>query len=113
MDRSVDSAPMSKHALPDIFELDRRFDADFLRRFDFDAHLCLEQMHSYREHRLDESTALISEDFEPARDVPAVHYDNRAVEVAARAAGMQALSRGELAVLVLNGGLATRFGGVV
>ena len=42
-----------------------------------------------------------------------MRYDGNAEEAEAREIGVRAIARGEIAVLLLNGGLATRFGGVV
>jgi UTP--glucose-1-phosphate uridylyltransferase len=58
-------------------------------------------------------SAQIDADFEVADSLTTVNYDGGADEQFAHAAGVQALTHGEVAVLVLNGGLATRFGGVV
>ncbi len=108
---SIDCAP--ERFLQEIISGYHGFDADLLTRFDFDAALWLEQVRAVREHGLNESSAQISDDFEPAADLRTVNYDGRSDEQIAHSIGVQALSRGEVAVLVLNGGLATRFGGVV
>jgi UTP--glucose-1-phosphate uridylyltransferase len=50
---------------------------------------------------------------EPVREIPEVSYERTGRDRGAYEAGVQALSQGQVAVLVLNGGLATRFGGVV
>ena len=113
MNQSVTDTWTLERSLPDIFAGDARFDADLLRCFDFDAALWLEQMRAVRERRVDESSATIDHVFEPATNLRSVHHDGRAEERSARDAGARALSRGEVAVLMLNGGLATRFGGVV
>jgi UTP--glucose-1-phosphate uridylyltransferase len=113
MEPTLTNNAVSEGTLPDIFASDPRFDADLLRRFDFDATLCLSQMRAVREGTSDELSAQLGDNFEVADGITTVNYDGRSDEQRAHAAGVQALARGEVAVLVLNGGLATRFGGVV
>ncbi len=113
MEQPLAHVAASESAAPGFFSNDPRFDAELLRRFDFDAALCLDQMRAIRENRTDEMAAQIDDDFEVAERVTTVSYDGSSDEQLAHAAGVQALTRGEVAVLVLNGGLATRFGGVV
>src|SRR5271157_1762522 len=110
MDQPLSINCTPERFLQEIISGDHGFDADLLARFDFDAALWLEQMRAVREHRLNESSAQINDDFEPAADLRAVNYDSRSDEQIAHSIGVQALSRGEVAILVLNGGLATRFG---
>lgn len=61
------------------------------------------------------ATNVVVGDVEPPRpgDVVALPADGEPAEVEARAAGLAALQAGELAHVVLAGGMATRFGGGV
>lgn len=101
------------HNFPAIFSDDPRFDIDLLQRFDFDASLCVEQMEAVRARRINASDFLIDCPFDAVENITEIRYDDSAEEQNAHRAGVEALARGEVAVLVLNGGLATRFGGVV
>ncbi len=103
----------SKGDLPNEIASDPRFDVELLRHYDFDATLFRAQALAVREHRIDSTTAVITDAIEPATSISEVHYDGRDVERSALQLGAQALAAGQVAVLVLNGGLATRFGGVV
>jgi len=90
-----------------------RLDIDLLSRFDFDALLFLEQRRAMRDHPIDGSTALVAGELEPATGIREARYDGGQDEKSARDLGIEVLAQGHVAVLVLNGGLATRFGGVV
>ena len=104
-----------RSTLGEIPELatDPRFDADLLRYYDFDGSLFREQALAVHEHRIDLATAVIKDALAPATEICEVCYDGRQDERAALDLGVQALAKGQVAALVLNGGLATRFGGVV
>jgi UTP--glucose-1-phosphate uridylyltransferase len=113
MDQATSSSGTSDREWAELFANGHQFDHELLSRFGFDAGLCLEQMRSLAEGRVDASTAAISEIIEPVHDVPEIRYDKSANEMAAYDLGVRALEQGQVAALVLNGGLATRFGGVV
>ncbi len=102
-----------KPRFPAMFSDDPRFDIDLLQRFDFDASRCVEQMEAVHSHKLNASDAQFDCPFEAPEDIAEIKYDDGAEEREAHRAGVRALTRGQIAVLVLNGGLATRFGGVV
>ena len=70
-------------------------------------------MRGVGEQRISEFTSQIGNNFEAAQELREATYDGRDDERIANLAGVEALSRGEVAALVLNGGLATRFGGAV
>ena len=103
----------SEPARSDPLVNDPRFDQKLLSDFGFDAPLCREQMHAVSEHRVNSRSAVVVGSIEPVRDIPEISYDRSTSAMTAYEAGAQALSLGQVAVLVLNGGLATRFGGVV
>jgi len=100
-------------SVPDKFIQNPCFDIELLRRFDFDAKLFEEQASAVRDGEINAATALIGEEFEPATGVEEAHFDGRDEERFVRRLGQEALAKGQVACLVLNGGLATRFGGVV
>jgi UTP--glucose-1-phosphate uridylyltransferase len=106
---NFESEPDWRHALAK----DPRFDSALLSEFDFDATLCLDQMHAVAKRQITSATALVTDPIEPVRDIPEVSYEKTKAGVEVYRAGADALAQGQVAVLVLNGGLATRFGGVV
>lgn len=88
---------------------DPRIDRDLLAEFAFDRARFEADRLAIEEGRLDASTHVVRATIEPAPAV--VNLDDRASE--AKDAGEAALASGKVASVVLNGGMATRFGGVV
>jgi UTP--glucose-1-phosphate uridylyltransferase len=88
---------------------DPRLDWQVLRRYGFDADRFARAAEEIAAGTLTEASSLIREPLEPAPSVVDVRWDNGD----ARALGASALKAGKVAVVVLNGGMATRFGGVV
>lgn len=99
--------------MPAVFADDTRLDHELLLDFDFNPEVCLGQMAMVRQRELDASSAVVTECIDRVEEIPEVRYDGSSDERAAYDAGAEALAKGEVAVFVLNGGLATRFGGVV
>ncbi|MEL6187736.1 MAG: UTP--glucose-1-phosphate uridylyltransferase [Myxococcota bacterium] len=95
---------MSRHPLDDD-----RIDRDLLARFAFDEARFRADRDAILSGRLTAGSHTVQGPIEPAPEVAV--YD--AEDEAARAAGEAALRAGEVASVVLNGGMATRFGGVV
>ncbi len=91
---------------------DPRLDVELLTRYRFDRERFLGEAAAAARGEATADAALVRGRIEPAREVLAVDHGSRAA-AAARALGERALARGEIAVVVLNGGMATRFGGVV
>ncbi|MEM7678978.1 MAG: UTP--glucose-1-phosphate uridylyltransferase, partial [Myxococcota bacterium] len=90
---------------------DSRLDSDFLRRFDFDKDGIRAAMDRMIAGELTTESARVTGRIEPAPEVTDLDFDGDTA--AAVTEGESALKRGEVAVVVLNGGMATRFGGVV
>ncbi len=88
---------------------DPRLDWSFLERYRFDKPRLTRELAQMKSGDLSTQAAIISGRIEPAPEVIEADFDNAQV----RAAGEAALSAGEVAQVVLNGGMATRFGGVV
>lgn len=86
---------------------------EVLDRYGFDA----ERFERLRERVADGSLSaasnVVTGRVEPPAEDDLVHLPGRAADADARAAGLAALRAGEAAVVVLNGGMATRFGGGV
>ena len=95
-----------------ILLADPRLDFELLTRYRFDRERFLREAAAAARGEATADTALVRGRIEPARDVLAVDHSSRAAATA-RELGERALARGEVAVVVLNGGMATRFGGVV
>jgi UTP--glucose-1-phosphate uridylyltransferase len=93
--------------------LDNRFDHSLLNAYAFDLVRWQNQIDDVKTGRITGQESFVRGHIEAPRNVPEVNYDGSTLELAAREAGKLALARGEVATLVLNGGLATRFGGVV
>jgi UTP--glucose-1-phosphate uridylyltransferase len=89
--------------------------ADVLERFGFDEPLFEQLRDRVATGELSPESNLIRGEIEPPRDEDVVRLpcegDERYEEV--RSTGLEALRRGEVAQVVLAGGMATRFGGVV
>jgi UTP--glucose-1-phosphate uridylyltransferase len=89
--------------------------ADVLERFGFDEPLFEQLRARVATGELSPESNLIRGEIEPPRSEDVVRLpsegDERYEEV--RATGLEALRRGEVAQVVLAGGMATRFGGVV
>lgn len=88
---------------------DERIDWDLLRRFAFDETRFRADRAAIAEGRLTSSTYTLQSRIDPAPDVTDIDYDDGTIRVL----GETALRNGEVATVVLNGGMATRFGGVV
>ncbi|MBX2813125.1 MAG: UTP--glucose-1-phosphate uridylyltransferase [Myxococcales bacterium] len=88
---------------------DTRLDFALLSRFGFDEPRFRENQAAIVDGRLTTETHRITGNIEPAEGVIDVEQNKEA----AREAGETALKGGEVASVVLNGGMATRFGGVV
>ncbi len=103
----------TRPAIPGTAPLaDPRLDWKLLRALAFDP---VRFQHDQQQIALgakNEQTAMVRDTLAPIDDVEAVAYVGPRYEEM-RALGEAALSRGEVAVVVLNGGMATRFGGVV
>jgi UTP--glucose-1-phosphate uridylyltransferase len=95
---------------------DPRLDWDFLRAYGFDEQRFRECQAAIARGALSEKTAVIAKvrlkPVDPAEITPVAEYQTPQAKHAAEV-GRAALSKGEVAVVVLNGGMATRFGGVV
>lgn len=91
---------------------DPRLDWPFLRRYHFDEPFFRDAVARLRAGTLSESSSVIRGNIEPAPEVVEVRYQGAEAE-ALRKRGEAALAAGQLASVVLNGGMATRFGGVV
>lgn len=91
---------------------DPRLDPDHLSRFGFDRARFTEAHAAIQAGTLTEKSSLITSGLEPAPGVVDVPFSGPAA-AELRAMGEAALRRGEVAVVVLNGGMATRFGNVV
>ncbi|MFO0722313.1 MAG: UTP--glucose-1-phosphate uridylyltransferase [Myxococcota bacterium] len=91
---------------------DPRIDHGLLERYRFDRARFLKAVTEIESGRLTEESSKITGKIEPAAGVVDVRWDGAEAE-AAKKLGEEALSRGEVAVVVLNGGMATRFGNVV
>ena len=91
---------------------DPRLDQALLRQFDFDESTIRAAIDDIRSGRIATASSQVTGTIEPAPDV--VDLDFEADDAPTTiAAGEAALRNGEVAAVVLNGGMATRFGGVV
>jgi UTP--glucose-1-phosphate uridylyltransferase len=91
---------------------DPRLDRALLARFAFDEEAFRRDVSALRAGQLSPESSLIHEPLSPVTDAVDVVFDGARADEA-RALGEAALARGEAAVVILNGGMATRFGGVV
>lgn len=91
---------------------DPRFDHSLLTTYRFDEARWQQQVEDLKARRITGQESFVRGQIEVPRNVPDVTYEGT-FEATAREAGLAALAKGEVAILVLNGGLATRFGGVV
>ncbi|MGE5787252.1 MAG: UTP--glucose-1-phosphate uridylyltransferase [Myxococcales bacterium] len=93
---------------------DARFDRDLLTRYAFEPAIYAQQVEGIKRGRVTGAESIVRGRIEPAPEVESVSWDpdsdsyNRALH-----AGADAIAQGKVASLVLNGGLATRFGGIV
>lgn len=91
---------------------DPRLDQEYLARYGFDR-ARFERAHAaILDGSLTEKSSLITAGIEPAPGVVDVPFEGPAA-AELRARGEAALKKGQVAVVVLNGGMATRFGNVV
>ena len=95
-----------------IDQLDRET-RETLERFGFDEERFRDLRARVRDGSLSPASNVVSGVVEPPRELDVVRLPDRADDTEARAAGLEALRRGELAIVVLTGGMATRFGGGV
>ena len=88
---------------------------EFLNRFGFDAELQRRWQGELAAGRLNKRANLVTEPLlaPPAADLASLPPDGSAARRELERLGRDALARGQLGVVVLNGGMATRFGGVV
>ena len=89
---------------------DPRLDWAFLEKYRFDRRRFADEAARIARGELSPKSAIIRGKIEPYEQVATVDF---ARDRAADEAGRDALKRGGAAVVVLNGGMATRFGGVV
>lgn len=89
---------------------DPRLDRDLLKAYHFDAARLDTVAARLRAREVSPDASIIREPIEPETAVSALEPES---DREARAVGEEALRAGRVAVLVLNGGMATRFGGVV
>jgi len=92
---------------------DPRADRQLLDRFRFDAERWLAQCEAVQQGRASTEQALVDGVIEPVTDVETLADEESEQDAEVREIGEQALARGEVAMVVLNGGMATRFGGGV
>ena len=91
---------------------DPRIDHQLLERYRFDRARFVDAIGRIKSGALTEQSSLITQPIKPVNDVVDVQWDSpRGAE--ARAVGEAALRAGQVAAVVLNGGMATRFGNVV
>lgn len=90
---------------------DPRLDWSFLSANGFDAARFREEAGMIQRGELTPDSSKIQSELRPVAGVPSLATGARAEEL--RRLGEQALRDGKVAVVVLNGGMATRFGGVV
>jgi UTP--glucose-1-phosphate uridylyltransferase len=91
---------------------DARLDWTFLRSHDFDEAYFRAAQARIARGELTAASSVVTGRIEPVADVVDVDYDAPDVALL-RARGEAALRGGKVAHVVLNGGMATRFGGVV
>jgi UTP--glucose-1-phosphate uridylyltransferase len=99
-----------------VRDLDLELDAEtrgVLDRFGFDAARFAELRERVRTGVLSPDSNIVCGELEPPAAADLVALPDRGDDEDARAAGMGALAAGRVAAVVLNGGMATRFGGVV
>jgi UTP--glucose-1-phosphate uridylyltransferase len=89
---------------------DPRLDWAFLEKYRFDRRRFETEAAKIARGELSPKSAIISGKIEPFDQVATVDFER---DEAALGAGSTALREGRVAVVVLNGGMATRFGGVV
>lgn len=91
---------------------DPRIDRDFLHAFDFDEAAIRAAIDRIRAKTLTTQSAKVTGTIKPAPEVSTLDFEAPEASTIA-AEGEAAINRGEVASVVLNGGMATRFGGVV
>lgn len=87
-----------------------KLDPALLSRFSFDEAAFRRDAAAVAAGTLGPTSAIIEGKIEPVTDVVTIDFETMRME---RELGETALARGRVAVVVLNGGMATRFGGVV
>ncbi len=91
---------------------DPRLDAAFLAAHDFDETYFTHAQARIASGELKATSSTVTGEILPVPDVLDVHYDDEEARQM-RALGEASLRAGKVACVVLNGGMATRFGGVV
>jgi len=91
---------------------DSRLDWRLLERFRFDRQRFEADVQRAARGEATSESALVKGDIVPAPGTVQVDHDSADARLA-REIGEEALAQGRVAVVVLNGGMATRFGGVV
>jgi UTP--glucose-1-phosphate uridylyltransferase len=95
---------------------DRRLDWEFLRAYQFDAKRFEREATRIQRGELTEASSIVPKERlrpAPREVVTDLPPPGSAKRDALEARGREALSKGQVASVVLNGGMATRFGGVV
>lgn len=103
-----------KHATPEDLDIGST-QRELLDRYGFDAEIFTSLRDELRAGRFLPERNRVTDPLEPptARDLGAWPTSDSADGRACEEAGREALARGEVAVAILNGGMATRFGGKV
>jgi UTP--glucose-1-phosphate uridylyltransferase len=91
---------------------DPRLDWSLLDRYRFDRERFVADLARARRGEATPESAVVNGSIVPAPGTVQVDHDSSDARVA-REIGTEALARGQVAVVVVNGGMATRFGGVV
>jgi len=84
-----------------------------LVRYGFDESMFVALQARVADGSLSRAANVVQGEVEPPRPDDVVRLPERGADGDARAAGLEALRAGELATVVLTGGMATRFGGMV
>lgn len=113
--REAKRAGVTKHREGGILDplRDPRFDTQLLHDYGFDPQQFAADVERLRHTPDLRARALVTGQISPVTDVVTLNFDNRREERALRELGETALRAGQVATLILNGGLATRFGCVV
>ena len=105
--REAEIDPKPEGRLADLAQLDPET-RSILERYSFDADEFARLQQQLADGTISPESNVVRGSIEPLPDDELIPLDD-----SAREAGLEALARGEVAVAVLNGGMATRFGGVV
>jgi UTP--glucose-1-phosphate uridylyltransferase len=91
---------------------DQRLDWKLLKQYGFDTQRFMKDQARIADGSLSEKSALVTDKLETAPGVSEISWSGPEAE-RLKTIGEAALAKGEVAVVILNGGMATRFGGVV